>query len=302
MGFASTRGRAYLARVVPGPGVTADKLMGRTTDLKLRLGLPHTFDIRTYADRGAVVFEVPKLDEERYDVMHRLSGSGRRFPRASSVPIGEDIAGHAVVVNFSSSDSPHLLVAGTTGSGKSVALETILRGLCRSKMPGSSGFIDRSQRHRTRRIEDDDHLDGDIGLDASDAIAALSRAVDEMQMRYEVFRPPRVRDLHSYNNTVTPGDRLPWRLIVLDEYGDLTADPDDRDSSRPFCGGSRKRRVLRGCTSSSQHSVPAPMSSARSCAEICRHNSPSASEPGQIVGWSSTKAAQRHSPVEATPF
>ena len=220
----------YLARVVPGPGVTADKLMGRTTDLKLRLGLPHTFDIRTYADRGAVVFEVPKLDDERYDV--NAQALWERTPVSESdlaVPIGEDIAGRAVVVNFSSSDSPHLLVAGTTGSGKSVALETILRGLCRGKTPRELRLhlIDPKGTELVG-FEDDDHLDGDIGLDASDAIAALARAVDEMQMRYEVFRPARVRDLHSYNNTVPPGDRLPWRLIVLDEYADLTADPDDK--------------------------------------------------------------------------
>ena len=132
----------YLARVVPGPGVTADKLMGRTTDLKLRLGLPHTLDIRTYADRGAVVFEVPKSDEDRYDVDAVSLWERTPVPESElAVPIGEDIGGRAVVVNFSSSDSPHLLVAGTTGSGKSVALETILRGLCRTKTRGSFGYI-----------------------------------------------------------------------------------------------------------------------------------------------------------------
>lgn len=220
----------YLARVVPGPGVTADKLMGRTTDLKLRLGLPHTLDIRTYADRGAVVFEVPKLDEERYDVDAQALWERTPVPESElAVPIGEDIGGHAVVVNFSSSDSPHLLVAGTTGSGKSVALETILRGLCRTKT---------SQELRLHLIdpkgtelvefEDDDHLDGPIGIDASDAIAELSHAVGEMQRRYEVFKPLRVRDLQTYNSTVPPGDRVPWRLIVLDEYADLTADPDEK--------------------------------------------------------------------------
>jgi S-DNA-T family DNA segregation ATPase FtsK/SpoIIIE len=220
----------YLARVVPGPGVTADKLMGRTTDLKLRLGLPHTLDIRTYADRGAVVFEVPKLDEERYDVDAEILWERTSVPESElAVPIGEDIGGRAVVVNFSSSDSPHLLVAGTTGSGKSVALETILRGLCRAKTAQSLRLhlIDPKGTELVG-FEDDDHLEGPIGIDASDAIAELSRAVDEMQRRYEAFKPLRVRDLQTYNNAVPSGDRVPWRLIVLDEYADLTADPDEK--------------------------------------------------------------------------
>ena len=77
-------------------------------------------------------------------------------------------------------------------------------------------------------FEDDDHLDGPIGIDASDALAALSAAVDEMQRRYEAFKPLRVRDLQTYNKVVPSGDRVPWRLIVLDEYADLTADPDEK--------------------------------------------------------------------------
>lgn len=220
----------YLARVVPGPRVTADKLMGRTTDLKLRLGLPHTLDIRTYADRGAVVFEVPKVDEERYDVDAQTLWNRTVVPEGElAVPIGEDIGGRAVVVNFSSSDSPHLLVAGTTGSGKSVALETILRGLCRSKTSEELRLhlIDPKGTELVE-FEGDDHLNGPIGMDAADAIAELSDAVEEMQRRYAAFKAVRVRDLPTYNSTVAPSDRVPWRLIVLDEYADLTADPDEK--------------------------------------------------------------------------
>ncbi len=220
----------YLARIVPGAGVAADKLMGRTTDLKLRLGLPQELDVRTYADRGSVVFEIPKLDEERYDVdAEALWERTTLDPKALVVALGEDIGGRAVVVDFSSSDSPHLLVAGTTGSGKSVALETILRGLCRSKSaqelrlhlidPKGTELVD---------FDGDEHLEGQIGIDASDAIATLSAAVDEMQRRYAAFKTLRVRDLPAYNDQVDAGERIPWWLIVLDEYADLTADPDEK--------------------------------------------------------------------------
>jgi len=220
----------YLARVVPGSGVTADKLMGRITDLKLRLGLPHQLDIRSYADRGAVVFEIPKVIEERYGVdAHELWDRTQLNADDLAVALGENIGGDAVVVNFSSPDSPHLLVAGTTGSGKSVALETILRGLCRSKSaaelqlhlvdPKGTELVD---------FDADQHLVGPIGMDAADAIAVLEAAVDEMQRRYVAFKALRVRDLPSYNRSMTVDDRFPWWVVVLDEYADLTADPDEK--------------------------------------------------------------------------
>ena len=220
----------YLARVVPGAGVSGDKLMARTTDLKLRLGLPQNLDIRTYADRGAVVLEIPKLEEERYNVDAEGLWSRTEIRTDElSVAIGEDIGGHAVVVNFSSSDSPHLLVAGTTGSGKSVALETILRGLCRSKSRNELQLhlVDPKGTELVS-FERDEHLAGTIGMDASDAITTLGTAVEEMQRRYLAFKTARVRDLPSFNAKAAPADLLPWRLIVLDEYADLTADPDEK--------------------------------------------------------------------------
>lgn len=220
----------YLARVVPGAGVSGDKLMGRTTDLKLRLGLPQNVDIRTYADRGAVVFEIPKLDEERYDVDAEALWSRTELRGDElSVAIGEDIGGRAVVVNFSSSDSPHLLVAGTTGSGKSVALETILQGLCRSRTPNELRLhlVDPKGTELVS-FEGDEHLAGPIGMDAADAIATLEAAVQEMQQRYMAFKAARVRDLPAYNAQAGDDARLPWWLIVLDEYADLTADPEEK--------------------------------------------------------------------------
>ena len=81
-------------------------------------------------DRGAVVFEVPKADEERYfvnaaDLLLRVKDDPDRL----AVPFAENADGEPVSIDFSSSDTPHLLIAGTTGAGKSVALETILHGL-----------------------------------------------------------------------------------------------------------------------------------------------------------------------------
>ncbi len=219
----------YVLRVAPKTGVTVDRVVNRVNEIALALRLPAGQQIRTSLDRGTIVFEVPKTPEERYPVLARdlweicPPDDGRLI-----VPIGADIAGQPVQLDFSSPDSPHLLVAGTTGSGKSVALETILHGLTR--YPAESLRLRLVDPKGTELLdfEDDPHTDGLIGGDAADALEILEDAVTEMQRRYELMRPLRARNLVQYNQAVAVQERKPWVVIVLDEYADLTSDPDDK--------------------------------------------------------------------------
>ena len=219
----------FVMRVIPRPGVTVDRVVNRVDEISLALALPAGDRIRTSLDRGTIVFEVPKSSEDRYGVSasslwDRCEVSADEL----SVPLGEDLAGSPVSLTFSSPDSPHLLVAGTTGSGKSVALETLLRGLCRYDErlvrlqlidPKGTELVD---------FADDPHTDGDIGMDGADAISVIETAVAEMQRRYQLMRPARARSLVDYNQNAAPEERLPWHVLVLDEYADLTSDPDDK--------------------------------------------------------------------------
>ena len=228
----------YLLRFRPRPGVTTASIEARVADIKLALELTVDQDIRHYVDRGAVVFEVPKSPEQRFDVdAEQMWTDADWHEDALFAPIGRDITGSVVGINFSSSTTPHLLIAGTTGSGKSVALETILMGLCRQHEAASLRLhlID-PKGTELLRFEDDDHTEGEIGYDAEDAVEALSNMVDEMQDRYRRFKEisrviqgGSVRSLQDYNNQVDEADeRLPWQVVVLDEYADLTADKDER--------------------------------------------------------------------------
>lgn len=172
---------------------------------------------------------MPKSDNERYPVLAaHLWGACPVETERLVVPIGADISGQPVQLDLSSPDSPHLLVAGTTGSGKSAALETILRGLCR--YPSSSLRLKLIDPKGTELLdfEDDPHTDGPIGGDAADAFEILEGAVAEMQLRYELMRPVRARSLLQFNQAVDEGERRPWIVIVLDEYADLTSDPEDK--------------------------------------------------------------------------
>lgn len=218
----------YVLRFDPGPGVTVDRVLQRDDDLKLVLGLDATQELRAYVDRGALTIEVPKHDGERYDVIAeeiwaRYEWSKERL----AVPVGEDIGGRAVDLIFSSPDSPHLMIAGTTGSGKSVALETILLGAVRHYTTDELRVmaVDPKGTELTF-LEGDDHLLGGIGLDSHDAGEMLDRAVEEMRHRYELFRERRVRDLAQFNAAAS--EPIPWWLIVLDEYADLTLGDEQR--------------------------------------------------------------------------
>ncbi|KRE21878.1 hypothetical protein ASG80_12430 [Agromyces sp. Soil535] len=219
----------YVLRFVPKPGVTVDKVVNRRDEVFLALELPADYSIRTRSDRGAVIFEVPKLADEKYGVASTALWALCPVDQDNlTVPIGADISGKPVPIDFSSPDSPHLLVAGTTGSGKSVALDTILKGLTRYDAQAVRLRLVDPKGTELVDFEDDPHLDGAIGMDAADAIQILEAAVVEMEDRYRAMKAVRARKLVEYNGRVDKADRKPWIVIVLDEYADLTSDQDDK--------------------------------------------------------------------------
>ncbi|MFD3923218.1 FtsK/SpoIIIE domain-containing protein [Streptomyces sp. NPDC058595] len=219
----------YIFRFIPHPGVTVDKLTNRRDEIFLALALPSGFSIRTRSDRGSVLFEIPKIDDEKYGVDAKsLWQQCPADPESLVAPLGADIEGNPVTIDLSSADSPHLLVAGTTGSGKSVALETILKGLIRyDKSTLRLRLVDPKGTELVD-FEDDPHLDGVIGMDAADAIEILEETVEEMAVRYKDMKAIRTRKLVEYNAKVDKADRKPWIVIVLDEYADLTSDPEEK--------------------------------------------------------------------------
>lgn len=221
----------YVLRFVPRPGVTVDKVVNRREEIFLALGLPAGYSIRTRSDRGAVVFEVPKVGEEKFGVP--AAALWEKCPVDTSeltAPVGVDISGLPIEVIFSSPDSPHLLVAGTTGSGKSVALDTILKGLVRYDAASVRLRLVDPKGTELVDFEDDPHVDGQIGMDADDAIQILETAVAEMEDRYRAMKAVRARKLVDFNMKVEAADKKPWIVIVLDEYADLTSDPEDKRS------------------------------------------------------------------------
>jgi DNA segregation ATPase FtsK/SpoIIIE-like protein len=217
-------------RVLPARGVDPKRVGAFEDALRLALKLEEGKRLRFSIGGGTVNIDVPKLDGDRYfvraeDIWAAWSGADRQ---RLAVPIGENQVGEIVEINFSSPNSPHLLIGGATGSGKSEALNTVLRGLTRFYSPEELRLvlIDPKQTELAP-FEDSPHLLGRIGYFDEDAIACLEAAVAEMQSRYERFRARGARDLPDYNLKF-PEERLPWQLVVLDEYADLVSEADTR--------------------------------------------------------------------------
>jgi DNA segregation ATPase FtsK/SpoIIIE, S-DNA-T family len=221
-----------LYRIRPGHGVDPKKIYERADALRLQLKLAEEQRIRFSIDAGYVTIDVPKDEADRYFVnAEDLWRDWTREPDALSVPLGEDRFGKPVILNFSSSNSPHLLIGGTTGSGKSEALNTILAGLTRHYAPEELRLLLVDPKGtELQEYETSEHLEGDIGWDEEEAIQLLNRAVAEMQRRYQLFREARTRSLPEYNAKAESDQRIPWWLIVLDEYADLTSDADVKKS------------------------------------------------------------------------
>lgn len=221
---------SVMYRVKPAPGIHPQKVLSQHEVLKLMLELSAEQKIRMFIDEGHVVIDVPKRQEERYfvDATH-LWETWHRPPSSLAAPLGIDQSKQIVEINFSSSNSPHLLLGGTTGSGKSEALNTILFGLTRHYSPEELRLllVDPKGTEMTP-FEGSPHLHGEIGWDDESAIEQLDLAVNEMQRRYDAFRSARKRSLPEYNDSVDEGSRLPWWLVILDEYADLTSDPDKK--------------------------------------------------------------------------
>jgi energy-coupling factor transporter ATP-binding protein EcfA2 len=221
---------SVLYRVRPGQGVDPKRVNEKADALKLSLALSEDQSIRFSIDRGFVTIDVPKTPDERYFVYaDQLWARWQRPDAELCAPLGEDRFGEVVELNFSSANSPHLLIGGTTGSGKSEALNTVLAGLVRhySAKQLRLLLID-PKGTELQQFSDTPHVEGDIGWDEADAKELLDRGVKEMQSRYAIFRERNTRSLQEYNAVVGQDGQLPWWLIVLDEYADLTSEPETK--------------------------------------------------------------------------
>ena len=209
--------------LTPGYGIPVRQIEAQHENLKLRLRLPSSASIGFRTHLGNVLVTVPKAEDERYFISAREMWSRWSCPPLGfHIPIGEDIRGDLISLELSHPNSPHFLLAGSTGGGKSEALLTLLRGAAHFYGPDRLRLlmVDPKGTELTPLRALPHCLNG-IASSAEDAIDLLNNAAEEMDRRYKAFAENGARDIDELR---AKGILLPRWMIVLDEYADLIHD------------------------------------------------------------------------------
>ncbi|MGA8015589.1 MAG: DNA translocase FtsK, partial [Candidatus Dormiibacterota bacterium] len=208
--------------VQPAAGVPVRKIVGAQTDLSLALAAP--VRIQPFIPgKSAVGIEVPNKAAQLVSLKEVVTSSAFSDPRHRlAVALGADVSGHPVVGDLCR--MPHLLIAGSTGSGKSVCVNAILAGFLLQATPAQLKLIlIDPKRVELSTFADVPHLLVPVVVEPEAAVSSLRWAVKEMEERYKLFASHGARNIAAFNERA-PGlglAALPYVVIVIDELADL---------------------------------------------------------------------------------
>ena len=223
----------------PAPGIKISRVVGLSDDLAMALKAI-SIRVAIIPGKAAIGIEIPNTNREMVAVRAVLESDA--FSKSSApltIALGKDITGQPVVANLAK--MPHLLIAGATGTGKSVCINTLLSSLLYRNTPDDMRLllID-PKRIELSSYEGIPHLIHPVVTDAKMATRALKWAVGEMELRYKLLADKNVRNIESYNRAFArdsqketgrpDGDEnqeglkhhhLPYLVIIIDELADL---------------------------------------------------------------------------------
>jgi S-DNA-T family DNA segregation ATPase FtsK/SpoIIIE len=205
----------------PAAGVKVSQVVNLADDLALAMKVAAVRIIGPIPGRGTVAVEVPNPETatvylREILVSPEFVSTKGRLPLA----LGKDTTGNPVIADLAA--MPHLLIAGSTGSGKSVGLNTMICSLLYKATPADVRFllID-PKRLELGVYEKIPHLLAPVVTDAKEASARLKWIVGKMDARYKQLQAKAVRNIEGYNKEVPPEERLPYWVVVVDELADL---------------------------------------------------------------------------------
>ena len=218
----------------PAPGIKISKVAGLSNDLALALTAPSIRIVAPIPGKAAIGIEIPNNRREMVFLKEVLTSSTYEDSNYKlPIALGKDITGTPVIADLAR--MPHLLVAGATGSGKSVLINTIINSLLFKISPDMARFlmID-PKRIELSEYHDIPHLLHPVVTQPKEATKALKWAVEEMERRYMLLSDRGVRNISTYNrkvlkdqgkrgldNTHVIDKPLPYIILVIDELADL---------------------------------------------------------------------------------
>jgi len=208
----------------PSPGTKVNRIVALQDDLARSMAAISVRVAGNIPGKNVIGIEIPNETREMV-LLHQIFSSSEFADKKISLPLalGVDISGKPVVADLAK--MPHLLVAGTTGSGKSVAVNAMICSILMNKTPQELRLILVDPKMLELSVYDDiPHLLTPVVTNPNKAAKALNWAVYEMERRYQLMSEARVRNLEGYNKAmdkVEGGERLPQIVIIIDELADL---------------------------------------------------------------------------------
>ena len=204
----------------PAPGVKISRIVSLSDDIALKLAAPSIRIEAPIPGKSVIGIEVP--NKEVFGVSLREVLETEEFQSATSlltVALGKDIAGQAIMADLAK--MPHLLVAGATGSGKSICINILISSILFRAHPDSVKFLLVDPKVvELSNYNGIPHLVAPVVTEPKKAASALKWAVQEMERRYALFAAAGVRDVSRYNE-VNPAEKLPLIVVIIDELADL---------------------------------------------------------------------------------
>ena len=208
----------------PGAGVKVSKIANLSDDLALNLAAKSVRIEAPIPGKAAVGIEVPNKNRDIVNIRELIES--KEFSEAKSkltVALGRDIVGNVVLADLK--EMPHLLVAGGTGSGKSVCINAMIISLMYKASPDEVKLLLIDPKVVELNVYNGiPHLLIPVVTDPRKAAGALNWAVSEMLKRYQIFADNSVRDIAGYNELADSRDdmqRMPKVVIIIDELADL---------------------------------------------------------------------------------
>ena len=209
---------------MPAPGIKVSKIVNLTDDIALSMATSGV-RIAPIPGKNAIGLEIPNTHNSSVAIRSVLESQDFRKSNSKlSVALGKDIAGKPVIADLKK--MPHLLVAGATGSGKSVCMNSIISSILFNASPDEVKLILVDPKMVELTVYNGiPHLITPVVTDPKKAASALRWAVKEMENRYQIFSVAGVKSIEVYNENMDKGGqpegKLPFIVVMIDELSDL---------------------------------------------------------------------------------
>ncbi|MDR2313419.1 MAG: DNA translocase FtsK [Spirochaetaceae bacterium] len=217
--------------ILPAPGVKLSKIVNLQDNIALRLAASSVRIVAPIPGKHAVGIEVPNKKRNIVSFREIIEGElaqGRRENRRPEVPVvlGKGITGEAITADLT--QMPHLLIAGSTGSGKSVCVNSLILSVLFQLSPAECRLILIDPKIVELKLYNDiPHLLTPVIIEPKRAFQALQYCIYEMERRYSCLDSMGVRDIKSYNRRIKErriaAEQMPYIVVVIDEFADLMA-------------------------------------------------------------------------------